>query len=129
MSLILKIAVVAVAAAVFSAFLKETAPEYVLLLQLCFVVPVASFLIGFASKKLGAFFENTFDGLIDGTYVSVMLKGAFVSVLCALCASICRESGNRALADVVEISGRVIIIMFGIPLIESVVETALAYLK
>ena len=129
MSLIIKIAVLAVTAAVFSAVLKESKPEYVLPLQLCFIVLAASLLVSFASKKLSMLFENTFDDLVDVAYISVMLKGAFVSVLCTLCASLCRESGNRALADVVEISGRVIIIMFGIPLIESVVETALMYVK
>lgn len=129
MSLIIKIAVLAVVAAVFSAVLKESKPEYVLPLQLCFVVLAVSLVVNFASKKISGLFENTFDGLVDVSYISVMLKGALVSVLCTLCASLCRESGNRALADVVEISGRVIIIMFGIPLIESVVETALMYVK
>ncbi len=129
MSLIIKIAVLAVASAVFSAVLKESKPEYVLPLQLCFVVLAVSLVVSFASKKISGLFENTFDGLVDVSYISVMLKGALVSVLCTLCASLCRESGNRALADVVEISGRVIIIMFGIPLIESVVETALMYVK
>lgn len=129
MSLILKIAVIAVAAAILSALLKESRPEYVLPLQLGFVVLIASVVIAFASKKITGLFENTFGGLVDGAYISVMLKGAFVSIACALCASLCRESGNRALGDIVEISGRVIIILFGIPLIESVVETALMYVK
>ncbi len=129
MSLILKIALLAVAAAILSSLLKESRPEYVLLLELCFVVVVAAFVISFASKKIAGLFENTFDGLVDGKYISIMLKGALVSVSSSVCASLCRESGNRALGDIVEISGRVIIIMFSIPLIESVVETALVYVK
>lgn len=127
--MIFKIAVIAVACAVFSALLKESRPEYVLPLQLCAVVIIVSFLIGAASKKLGGLFDDTFSGLLEKSYVSVLLKGAVVSAACTVCASLCRESGNRALADTVELSGRIMIILFCVPLIESVVETALMYIK
>lgn len=129
MSLILKIAAIAVAAAILSSLLKESKPEYVLPLEICVAVVIVSFVISFASKKITGLFETTFDGLIDKSYISVMLKGALVCASSSVCASLCRENGNKALADTVEISGRVIIIMFGIPLIESVVETALMYVK
>ena len=54
-----------------------------------------------------------------------MLKGMLVSVVCTVCASLCRENGSRALADAVEFSGRVLILVFCVPFIRSVLETAL----
>ena len=129
MSLILKIAVLAVACAVFSSLLRESRPEYVLPLQLCFALIIVSFLISAASKRLGGLFDDAFSDILEKSYISVLLKGAFVSAACTVCASLCRESGNKALADTVELAGRIMIILFCVPLIESVVETALMYIK
>ncbi len=129
MSLIFKIAVVAVAGAVFSSLLKESRPEYVLPLQLGFVAIIISFVISAASKRLSDFFDGTLSSLVEETYITVLLKGAVVSAACTVCASLCRESGNKALADTVELAGRIMIILFCVPLIESVVEAALMYIK
>ncbi len=129
MSLIFKIAVVAVAGAVFSSLLKESRPEYVLPLQLGLVAIIISFVISAASKRLGDFFDGTLSSLVEESYITVLLKGAVVSAACTVCASLCRESGNKALADTVELAGRIMIILFCVPLIESVVETALMYIK
>ncbi|MDO4380683.1 MAG: SpoIIIAC/SpoIIIAD family protein [Clostridia bacterium] len=129
MSLLLKVLVFAVAAAVLSSVLKESRPEYVLPVQIGFAVIILSYIIAFSSRKISGLFENTFAGAVDMKYITVMLKGAIVSTACTLCSSLCRESGNRVLGDIVEISGRVIIILFCVPLIESVAETALMYLK
>lgn len=129
MSLIFKIAVVAVAGAVFSSLLKESRPEYVLPLQLGLVAIIISFVISAASKRLSDFFDGTLSSLVEESYITVLLKGAVVSAACTVCASLCRESGNKALADTVELAGRIMIILFCVPLIESVVEAALMYIK
>ncbi len=129
MSLILKIAAAAIAAALLSSLLKESRPEFVLPLQLCFVVVVCSLVISFVFKNVGGVFEKYTGSVIPNGYISVMLKGALVSVICTVCASLCRENGNRALADAVELSGRVLILVFCVPFIKSVLETALMYVK
>lgn len=129
MSLVLKIAAAAVAAALLCAFLKESRPEFVLPLQLCFVVVVCSLVISFVFKNVSGVFERYVGSVMPDNYISVMLKGVLVSAVCTVCASLCRESGNRALADAVELSGRVMILVFCVPFIKSVLETALMYVK
>lgn len=125
----MKIAVIAVACAAFSSLLRDIRPEYVVLLQLCFVVVVVGVIISTASKKLGDFFDEVIPDIVEKSYITVLIKGAVVSASCTVCASLCRESGNKALGDTVELTGRIIIILFCVPLIESVVETALMYIK
>ncbi len=129
MNLILKIAVVALAGAILSSVLKESKPEFVLPMQVVCVILTASLLINFGAEKIGSFFEESFGGLVESSYIELMLKGALVSVFCTICASLCRESGNRTLGDMVELSGRVLIIMFCVPLIKAAVKTALMYVK
>ncbi len=129
MSLILKIAAAAAIAALLSSFLKESRPEFVLPLQLGFAVVVCSLVISFALKNVSGVFEKYVGSVIPNNYISVMLKGMLVSIVCTVCASLCRESGNRTLADAVELSGRVLILVFCVPFIKTVLETALMYVK
>ncbi len=129
MSLVLKIAAVALAASLLSSFLKESRPEFVLPLQLGFVVVVCALVISFLTRNIGSIFEKYAGSVIPDSYISVMLKGMLVSVVCTVCASLCRENGSRALADAVEFSGRVLILVFCVPFIRSVLETALMYVR
>lgn len=129
MTLILKIAAAALAAALLSSLLKESRPEFILPLQLCFVIVVCSIVISFVFKNIIGVFEKYSDNVIPNGYIAVMLKGALVSIICTAGASLCRENGNRAVADAVELSGRVLILAFCVPFIKSVLETALMYVK
>lgn len=125
----MKIAAASLAAALLSSLLKESKPEFVLPLQLCFVVVVCSVVISLLFKNVSGIFERYTGSVVSGSYISVMLKGVLVSLVCTVCASLCRENGNRALADAVELSGRAVILVFCVPLIKSVLETALMYVK
>ena len=129
MSLIIKITVFAIAAALLSSFVKETKPEFVVPIQLCAVVVIASLVLGFGAKRITALFESEIGELLPNSYITAMLKGTFVSLSCTLCASLCRENGNKALGDSVETAGRILILVFCIPFIESVLKTAIAYVK
>lgn len=129
MSLVLKIAAAALAAALLSSLLRESRPEFVLPLQLCFAVVVCSLVLSFVFKNVEGIFEKYIGDVIPNGYISVMLKGAVVCVVCSVCSSLCRENGNHALGDAVELSGRVLILVFCVPFIKSVLETALMYVK
>lgn len=127
MSLIAKITVFAVAAALLSSFVKETKPEFVVPIQLCAIVIIASIVLNFGAKRIVELFEGELGELLPSSYITAMLKGTCVSLACTLCASLCRESGNKALGDIVETAGRILILVFCIPFIESVLKTAIAY--
>lgn len=62
----------------------------------------------------------------SGELFASMLKGAAVTVLTRLACDVCRESGSSLMADIVELGGRVMLIVLAVPYIEAVLETALS---
>lgn len=59
-----------------------------------------------------------------GADLSCVLKALGVALLSAHCAAVCRECGESALADGVELAGRLEILLLSLPLIESILSTA-----
>ncbi len=62
-------------------------------------------------------------------YVETMLKGLGAALITGLCASVCRECGKNSIADLVELGGKLEILLLCLPLIRSVAKTAAALLS
>lgn len=62
-------------------------------------------------------------------YIETMLKGLGAALITGLCASVCRECGKGSLADLVELAGKLEILLLCLPLIRSVAKTAAALLS
>ena len=63
-------------------------------------------------------------GTIVAEYAKVMLKGLGAAFLTHICALTCRECGKPALADTVELAGKLEIFILCIPLIKNIIEAA-----
>lgn len=57
---------------------------------------------------------------------ALLLKGLGVAVLTQLCADLCRQSGEAALANGVETAGRAEILLLCLPMLKDLVEVAQA---
>ncbi len=57
-------------------------------------------------------------------YVSVMLRGLGICVLCRICADICRDSGQAGLSGAVEMAGKLALILLALPLVGDILELA-----
>ena len=57
-------------------------------------------------------------------YVEIIYKSLAVSLLCTLCADICRDCGESGLASRVELGGRVCLLYFSIPILEDILNVA-----
>ena len=64
---------------------------------------------------------------IDGVaaqYTELMLKGVGLSVLCRLCADICRDCGEGTVALAVESAGKLGMVMLAMPVVADIVAVA-----
>ncbi len=61
-------------------------------------------------------------GGIDGKYLKIILKSAGIAIAVTVCASVCRDAGQSALALKLEIAGRIAIILMAIPVIENLLD-------
>ena len=59
-----------------------------------------------------------------GEQAELLLKGLGVAVLTQLCADLCRQSAENALANSVEMAGRAELLLLCLPLLKELVQTA-----
>ncbi len=57
-------------------------------------------------------------------YAAVMLKGLGVALITQICASVCRETGRGAIAEYVELAGRLEILLLCLPLMSRILGAA-----
>ena len=58
-----------------------------------------------------------------------LIKGAAITVLTKLSSEVCRESGNGLMAQIIELGGRVMLVVLSLPFITKITEIALSFLK
>lgn len=67
---------------------------------------------------------------VDGlAYGEILLRGLGISLLCTLCAGLCRDFGEAGLASAVEAAGKVGVLLQALPLIEKILELTRELLK
>lgn len=64
-----------------------------------------------------------------GADLSLMLKALGIALLSTYCASSCRECGENAAADGVEIAGKIEILLLCLPLIEGILDAVSELLR
>ena len=105
MEWIVKIAVICLVTALTAVLLERDTPELALLLTLSAVVVVMAFAMSFygeVEELLGTLLEKS--GLRDTLFLP-LLKIIAISLVSRLCGDICKDSGKKALASVVDIAG------------------------
>ncbi|MCC8014594.1 MAG: stage III sporulation AC/AD family protein [Eubacterium sp.] len=119
---IFKITAVGLAAAVFSVMLKEKSPQTALAVSAvgCIVILFAVLpkieVIFQVLKKI----EDMIKG--EGTYVKLVLKIAAVGYISSFGGSLCRDFGESALGEKIELGGKVVILLFSLPVITGLLD-------
>lgn len=62
---------------------------------------------------------------VNGQFLSILIKITGIAFLTEFAVSICNDSGESAIANKVDLGGKVIIISLSIPIISSLLETVL----
>lgn len=59
---------------------------------------------------------------INASYVAIVVKCSAVACIASICASICRDMGESAVASKIELAGRVSIMVTALPAINALLE-------
>lgn len=107
--------------------MKRIAKEYVIFIQLCFAVFVGALII----TECMEFFNELSDWfmILDdvGSLYSILLRGAFMCLACKIAGDICIESGNLLVGDMIEIAGKVVLLILSLPLLKDIIKTAVSF--
>lgn len=125
---IIKIIGIAFVSVIIIVILKQYRPEFAI---------YASILAGVLILTLAS---NTLSGIIDmiksissktsinSQFLMILIKITGIAILTEFAVSVCKDSGESAIASKVDIGGKIIIISMSIPIINALIETVVKVL-
>lgn len=125
--MILQIIALGFVVAILSTILKQYKPEYVILLQIATACIVVVYVFKLCYEEMAYIFEYLQDDATSTRLFVILLKGTIICIITKLAADICKENGNLLVGDLIELCGRIVIVLLSLPLLESVIKIALSY--
>ena len=119
---IIKILVVAVVACFFITLLNQQRPEFSLLIRIVTVVFIFMIISTSLAEISDDLFDFTSELKINSEYILLIIKALIIAVSCNIVTEICADSGNRAIAFCVDLTGRVSIVLLSVPLLKAIFQ-------
>lgn len=123
--MIFNVIICALLITVISLFIGQIKPEYSFFIKLSGVLIILIWTVSYAGNRIEEFYSY-FARVSDITDIlKILIKAAAVCIATSITSSLCKENGNTAIAGCVELFGRFAMFALCLPLIESVIKTAL----
>lgn len=125
---IVKIIGVGIIALIIIVILKQYRPEFVIYVSLI----AGALILLMVIDKIGSIIDllTTLSNktAINNEFLILLIKITGIAFLTEFAVSICKDSGEAAIANKVDLGGKVLIISMSIPIISSLLETILQVL-
>ena len=115
-------------AAALCIILKSYKAEYALVLAVCSALVVLTLIIKNITP-LNLIKDKISESGIDSSYFKVAVKALGIGYITSFIAEACRDAGQNSLALKAELAGKCAIFILSVPLILSILETALGFSK
>ena len=123
-----KLIVIAVASALGVLLLRQVKPELAVVVGLVGTILIFLMVVTGLTKII-----SSINGIVAQTGLATQLFSSILKIigigyLCEIAASICQEAGANAVADMVILGGKVIIMVLAIPIIQALVDVVMGIL-
>ncbi|MDR1464777.1 MAG: stage III sporulation AC/AD family protein [Oscillospiraceae bacterium] len=123
--MLLKLVGAGILAAVTALIVRQVRPDYAVFVQLGGVAVVCALLLSLAQDLLAALEGMlSFAGTGGSGGFSLLAKALGICVTTQIAADVCRDSGSTALANIIELAGRLLVLSLALPLLKSIAELA-----
>lgn len=126
---IFKILAICLISAVLAIVLKQQKGEYALMVALAGGAVVTLYVLKGVWTPIEYIKARLLSCGVKTEYFAVALKALGIGYVTGFIADACRDSGQASLAAKAELAGKCAIFILSVPLISSVLETALGFLK
>lgn len=107
---------------VLLAFLRKEMPPIAVQAAMAFVVLSLLFLMRPLSDVFHAFYRLAEGAEVRSVYLALVLRAIGIAYLTSIGASLCRDAGEEAIGSVVELAGKVFILLLAVPVIAAILE-------
>ena len=126
---IVRIAAIALISAVLSLLVRQYKPEYAMLVQLGGAAVIAVSVLALLPALLESSDSLLSFAGVDGKWLMLLIKALGIAIVTELSADVCRDNGSSALAGMVELAGKALILLLCIPLLRAVAEIAVGLIN
>lgn len=109
--------------------LKQHKPEYALLISVCGGIIILTFLFKKVLVPITVIAQKIESYGIENSYFKVALKALGIGYITSFISDTCKDAGQQALASKAMLVGKCAIFLLAVPLILTVLETALGFIK
>ncbi len=118
-----KFALIGIICAVLIVVVRQQRPELAVIVQLAGITVLAAISIGYLKNifaEAGGLFSDT--ELLNDGYLELLVKILGIATVTKIASDICKDSANSALATVVELVGKSVILAMCLSLIKTLAE-------
>ena len=125
---IIKIIGVGLIALIVIIILKQYRPEFVIYVSIIAGVIILILIMDKVSAIIDLLTSLSNKTVINNEFLVLLIKITGIAFLTEFSVSLCKDSGETAIANKIDIGGKVIIISMSIPIIASLLETIIKIL-
>lgn len=125
---IIKIIGVGLIALIIIIILKQYRPEFVIYVSIIAGVIILILIMDKVSAIIDLLTSLSNKTVINNEFLVLLIKITGIAFLMEFSVSICKDSGETAIANKIDIGGKVLIISMSIPIIASLLETIIKIL-
>ena len=125
---IIKIIGVGLIALIIIIILKQYRPEFVIYVSIIAGVIILILIMDKVSAIIDLLTSLSNKTVINNEFLVLLIKITGIAFLTEFSVSLCKDSGETAIANKIDIGGKVIIISMSIPIIASLLETIIKIL-
>ncbi len=125
MNEIIKIVGIGIIALIIVIVLKQYRPEFAIYVSILAGIAILLISIYRLEEVIELIQSISQKTAINNKFLSILLKITGIAVLSEFAVSICKDSGESAIASKIEIGSKIIIISMSIPIISSMLELML----
>lgn len=125
---IIKIIGIGIIALIVIIILKQYRPEFAVYTSIIAGIAILLLSLSEISSVIALLKDIASRANINSEFLGIILKITGVAILTEFAVSICQDSGESAIANKIDIGGKVMIITMSIPIISALLETILKVL-
>lgn len=121
--MIYKIMVIALVGVIMAMFLRTQRAEYSVFLSICIAILILFCVLGLFSSAKEQLSSLSVYLSMDNQYYGLLFKMIGITYLCEFCSGICKDAGYQAIGSQIEIFGKISILLAGVPILMTLLET------
>ena len=120
--IIIKIVVIAITSAALIVLLRNENKEYAMFIALTSGIVIFSYLIGFITPVIDVINTYSSKANLNTLHIKAIFKIIATAYIAQFGSDICKDYGSSSIASKIELSAKVMIIYFSLPIIMSLFE-------